>query len=198
MRLINTLSIALLTTCLSFTAQADSHASHAGDAMHADGKPAIMSARTIKVVAMVEAIDHKSREVTLKKENGELVSFTADEEVRNLDQVSVGDTVSTEYQQQLSVEVLAADDAVPAYAEIEAMERAKEGEMPGVATVEVQIEVSTVTAIDLENNRFTLQTADGMLNEYEAASSENLKRAAVGDVVVVTYTQMMAIKVEKR
>ncbi|MEH6651322.1 MAG: hypothetical protein V7707_14945 [Motiliproteus sp.] len=196
MRLFNTLSIALLTTCLSLTAQADSHA--ADDAMHADQKPAIMSARTIKVVAMVEAIDHKSREVTLKKENGELVSFTADEEVRNLDQVSVGDTVSTEYQQQLSVEVLAAKDAVPAYAEIEAMERAKKGEMPGMKAVEVQIEVSTVTAIDLENNRFTLQTADGMQNEYEAASADNLKRAAVGDIVVVTLTQTMAISVEKK
>ena len=197
MRLINTLSIALLTTCLSFTAQADSHAAHADGAMDANAKPAITSSRTIKVIAIVEAIDHKNREVTLKKENGELVSFKADEQVRNLDQVNPGDTVNAVYKEQFSIEVMTAEDAKPAVAEIEAMARAKEGEMPGMTAVQTRVEVSTVTAIDLDKLLFTLQSADGTSNEFQAASADNLGRVSVGDVVVVTFTQTMALSVDK-
>ena len=49
------------------------------------------------ISSTVEAIDHKSRVVTLRRPQGDTVTFTASPEARNLDQVSVGDIVTAEY-----------------------------------------------------------------------------------------------------
>ena len=49
-------------------------------------------AQAVAVTATVEAIDQTTRMVTLKAADGKLVSFVADEAVKNLPQVKVGDT----------------------------------------------------------------------------------------------------------
>jgi hypothetical protein len=57
---------------------------------------------------------------------------------------------------------------------------------------------STVEEINLEANTFKLKEADGSINEYMARNPENLKRAAVGDLVVTTVTASVAIVVEEK
>jgi len=45
---------------------------------------------TLEVTAQVASIDHKTRVVTLKAEDGEEYTFVADPAVKNLDQVKKG------------------------------------------------------------------------------------------------------------
>src|SRR5262245_12232577 len=52
--------------------------------------PAVGAVASATAVATVEAIDQKTREVTLKKESGELVTIVVSEEARNLPQVKKG------------------------------------------------------------------------------------------------------------
>lgn len=158
-----------------------------------------MSATVADVTtSTVTAIDQQTRAVTLQGEDGNVVTFIADENVRNLAQVSVGDIVTVETVQNLTVEVFSAPNAVPAEGELVAETRAKLGEMPAAAIVDTKVEVSTVEAIDLEANTFRLKDVTGTVTEYIARDPENLKNAAVGDVVVATLTEAMAISVAKK
>ena len=50
-------------------------------------RPSMSTSRTMVVSAVVEAIDHETRVVTVRKADGEEITFTASEEARNLGQV---------------------------------------------------------------------------------------------------------------
>jgi hypothetical protein len=163
----------------------------------ATDKPSIHTSQTTKITAVVEAINHETREVTLRGPEGNTVSFVASEEARNLDQVSVGDIVMAEYKQSLSIEVFANDGSEPGAGELVVAGRSEKGEMPGVAAVDSTVVTATVEEINLENNTFKLKGPSGEVQEYVARDPENLKKAAVGDLVVITYTEALALSVEK-
>ncbi len=163
----------------------------------ADDKPAIYASDIMTVTAVVEAIDHETREVVLRGPQGNSVSFTASEEARNLGQVQVGDIVRAEYAQSMSIEVVANDGSEPGIGEMGAIGRAPEGAMPGVAAIDKRVVTATVEEINLEANTFKLKGPDGSIDEFTARNPDNLRRAAVGDLVVITYTEAVAISVEE-
>ena len=160
-------------------------------------RPSFAAQQTMVVTAVVEAIDHETRVVTVRRDDGEELTFTASEEARNLDQVSVGDVLVAEFVETITVEVLPGDGLGPDGAEAAAMARTKEGEMPGVAAMDSTVIISTVEDINIEANTFKLKGPDGVVTEYVARNPDNLKRSKVGDLVVITDTVAMAIMVEK-
>jgi hypothetical protein len=113
--------------------------------------------------------------VTVRKPDGEELTFTASEEVRNLPQVQVGDVLVAEYVESVSIEVMADDGLGTDAAEAVAMGRAEEGAMPGFAAMDSQIVIAKVEEINLELNTFK-----------------------VGDLVVITTTEAVAITVERQ
>ena len=165
---------------------------------HELDRPSFHASQSMMVTAVVEAINHETREVTLKRSDGEIISFVASEEARNLPQVSVGDIVNAEYVQSVSIEVVANDEGYePEQGEMAAIARTEAGEMPGVAAIETQVATATVEEINIEANTFKLKGIDGTVNEYVARNPENLKRAKVGDLVIMTVTNAVAIVVEE-
>jgi len=160
-------------------------------------KPYMFTSTTSRVTAVVEAINHETREVTVKKSDGEVVTFNASEEARNLDQVAVGDVVHAEYVQTMSVEVMANDGEEPTAAGVAVVGRTEKGDMPGMEAINSQIVTATVEEINIEANTFKLKGPDGDINEFTARDPENLKRAAVGDLVVITVTDSVALSVTK-
>jgi len=165
---------------------------------HELDRPSFHASQSVMVNAVVEAINHETREVTLKRSDGEIISFVASEEARNLPQVSVGDIVNAEYVQSVSIEVVANDEGYePEQGEMAAIARTEAGEMPGVAAIETQVATATVEEINIEANTFKLKGVDGTVNEYVARNPENLKRAKVGDLVIMTVTNAVAIVVEE-
>jgi hypothetical protein len=155
------------------------------------------TSETVTITALVEAINHETREVTLRGPEGNTVSFVASEEARNLDQVEAGDIVMAEYVQSMSIEVMANDGFEPGAGEISAAGRSEKGEMPGMAAIDSVVVTATVEEINIEANTFKLKGPSGEIKEYEARNPENLKKAEVGDLVVITYTEAVAITVEK-
>ncbi len=180
--------VALLLSCAAVSA---------ADEQAAMDKPYLYTSITQQITAVVEAINHETREVTVKKPDGEIVTFTASEEARNLDQVAVGDLVHAKYVQSMSIEVVANDGFEPAAGGVSTVARTEKGEMPGMVAVDSQIVTATVEEINLEANTFKLKGPAGNINEFTARDPENLKRAAVGDLVVITTTEAVAISVEE-
>jgi len=169
----------------------------AGETAPVTDKPSLSTSETIIMTAMVEAINHETREVTLRGPEGNSASFVASEEARNLGQVQVGDIVMAEYVQSMSIEVVANNGSEPGAGELAAAGRSEEGEMPGMAMIDTVVVTATVEEINIEANTFKLKGPSGEIKEYEARNPENLKKAEVGDLVVITYTEAVAITVEK-
>ena len=160
-----------------------------------DEKPSYFASQTVMVTAVVEAINHETRVVTLRKAEGDTVTFTASDEARNLNMVRVGDIVNAEYEETLSIEVVANDGTEPEKLELAGMTRTEEGDMPGFAAFDATRVIATVEEINLEANTFKLKGPNGVVNEYVARNPDNLRRSAVGDLVIITVSEAVAISV---
>ena len=163
----------------------------------ATDKPSMSTSQTVVLTAVVEAINQETREVTLRGPEGKTVSFVASEDARNLGQVKVGDIVMVEYVQSMSIEVFANDGTEPGAGNLTVAGRSEEGAMPALTAIDALVVTATVEEINLEANTFKLKGPAGEIKEFEARDPENLKKAAVGDLVVITYTEAIAISVEK-
>lgn len=160
-------------------------------------KPAIEESTLVTVTATVEAIDQKTRMVTLKGPQGNSVTFKAGEQVKNLSQVKVGDSVLAKYYESVAVEVKKPGEAKPGVTKQEAVTRAKPGETPkGLAVSQVTV-TTTIAAIDKKKPTVTLKGADGKTTTVKVRNPKNLENVKVGDQVVITYTEALALSLEK-
>ena len=185
-------TLSLITALLLFASPCWS-----GESTPATDKPSMSTSQTVILTAVVEAINHETREVTLRGPEGNAVSFVASEDARNLGQVKVGDIVLAEYVQSMSIEVFANDGSEPGAGALSVAARTVEGEMPGVAVMDSVVITATVVDINIEDNTFKLKGPEGEITQYTARDPENLKKSEVGDLVVITYTEAIALSVEK-
>ena len=147
--------------------------------------------------ATVEKIDHETRMVTLRGAGGKAVTFRAGDNVKNLAQVNVGDRVVAQYHESLVFDVYRKGDATPGIAVSEGVGSAEQGEMPAAAGVQAVTVTSTIAAIDRETPAVTLKGPQGELTTIKVRHPEKLERVSVGDLVEITYSQAVAISVEK-
>lgn len=180
------LIIALLF--VSATAIADQH--------EGDPKPAMFASQTSTMQAVVEAIDHEARLVTLRREDGSSVTFTPSPDVKNLDQVNVGDILHVEYSQSVSIQVATIEGMETGAGEVAGITRSAEGEMPAMAAMDTTVVIAKVVAIDMEAMTYKLEFPDGTVNEYVALVKENLDMADVGDMVAIETTESVIAVVE--
>jgi hypothetical protein len=136
--------------------------------------------------------------VTIETDDGETLEFAISSDVRNLDQVQAGDFVIAQIFQEIDIEVRANPDGLqPAEATSMVAGRAEAGEMPAGVVGKAVVVMALVTAIDLEANTFTLKGPEGNEMMFEAQNPDNLRRAEVGDLVVITIAQSMGVLVER-
>ena len=166
-----------------FAAVADEHAEK--------GKPFLTATQQVKVETIVEAMNYDTREVTLKGPEGGLVTVVA-KNTPNLEDVAAGDRVDVEYLQNLTIEVLEGEGAVPGQGVMTVNQTNQPGEAPAGMEAVTTITAATIAAINLENNTFKLNMPDETVQEFTAMVPENLKRVEVGDLVVVTATEAIA------
>lgn len=164
--------------------------------MKAGEKPGVMASHLITVTASVEAIDMDKRLVTLKGPEGNSVTLKVDEQARNLAQLKVGDQVTTQYYESISLVAQSPDSVTPGTTEIAAMERAPLGEKPGMAAVDSRIITATVEKVDLESRLVTLKRPEGKSVTLKVDErTPNLENVKTGDQVVGRFTQAIAISV---
>jgi len=158
-------------------------------------RPKVVKERAAVMTATVEAIDLEKRLVTLKGPKGETRTIKVGEEARNLPQVKVGDLVTVKFYESMAVEVIKPGTAAGA-GQSSAIVRAKPGERPGgMATRTAQV-TATVTAIDKKKGTLTLKGPEGNLVTAKAEDPKNLDKVKVGDDLLITITEALAISVE--
>lgn len=160
-------------------------------------QPLLAEETLVQAEATVTAINHETREVTLKNAQGETATFIADASVRNLGQVEVGDVLTVEYLEGVVIEVVDPNTELGA-AEANVAARAEPGQKPGAGAISEVSIVVQIVAIDLANGTATVKTADGKNKKVKARYPENLKKIAVGDKVMATFTEAIAITVKEK
>jgi hypothetical protein len=153
----------------------------------------------VTVSARVEAVDLKKREVTLKGPLGNVASFVVDERVKRLNEVKVGDEVTAEYYVSLAGELRAPTDEekkTPLIV-LEGGARAPKGTSPAAGGLRAFKVVATVVGLDLPTQSVTLEGPLGNSGSIRAEKVENLKQLRLGDTVIVTYTEALAISLKK-
>jgi hypothetical protein len=161
----------------------------------AQDKPSFQLRVSEDATATVQAIELEKRLVTLKSSEGRVETIQVSEAARNLPQVKVGDLVSVTCEKTLDVQVVAEGAAVPGESSAEVTARAPKGEKPAGAVMGVQRIAATIAGIDKIAGTATLEGSDGVLRPVRVLNPENLDRIAVGDRVLITYTEISAVSV---
>ena len=71
------------------------------------GTPGGYKVRTYKISAVVDAIDYKNRYVALRGPKGNTLALPVSDDVKNLEQVQVGDKLSIVYTEALALQMVA-------------------------------------------------------------------------------------------
>jgi len=150
-----------------------------------------------RVEARVKSIDLKKRLVTLSDDSGGEATFRADEAVKNLPQVKVGDVVEGELVEAVVIELRQAtpEEAAAGITIAEAAATAEPGQKPAGLFVRELKAVLTIEAIDKQAGTVTLRGPAGNTRVVPVRDRSNLDRAKVGDTVVVTYTESLHLEV---
>ena len=176
--------------CLSTAASAQ------GGAAAAAGPKGEAVVSQVKVTATVMMIDQKTREVTLKAEDGREATFVADSTVKNLAQVKKGDVITATYTEAVAYEVMKKGVKAPGAESKVAAATAAPGTKPAAAVGQKTTVTVTVVAMDPKVPSVTFKGPAGNTRTIKIASADKLKGVNIGDTVDITYAEAIAIKVE--
>jgi Cu/Ag efflux protein CusF len=145
------------------------------------------------VTGTIEAINKKAGTVTLKGPEN-----TATFKVRdraNLKKAKVGDQVVAKYRESLSGHVKQPGEEAPKQEVTESATSQPQGQ-PGAAAARKETATVVITAIDQKAGTLTVKGPEGNSLTVKARDPKNLKKVKVGDELVVTYTQALAVSLK--
>jgi hypothetical protein len=174
------------TLCLATVARAETPAS--------DPKGEVVMA-SATVTATVIKINHETREVTVKTEDGEEHTFVASEDVKNLAQVKPGDVITATYGEALAYEVKKGGQVVDV-ATVVGGGAAAPGSRPAGGIARQTTVTVLITAIDPTVPSVTFKGPQGNTRTIKVLHPEKLEGVSVGDTVELTFTEAFAVKVE--
>jgi outer membrane murein-binding lipoprotein Lpp len=162
----------------------------------ASQKPSGKMENVLEARATVTAIDLSQREITLKDAKGDAVDVQVPDEVKNLDQIRVGDEVVISYTEAIAWQVKPASKGAPGVSADAGVSTAQPGDKPGGKIGRTITLTATITKIDLANGTVTLTGPGGTSKTIKARDPSNLKKVQVGDLVDISYTEAMAVSVK--
>ena len=177
-----------------------------GDALGAEKKPGASAARMtredsvlVTVTASVESIDAAKREVTLKGPLGNTVTFTVDPRVKRLGEVKVGDLVRAEYYISFAAELRkpTPEEEKTPFVLLETTAKAPPGASPAAGALRQFKVVTTIEGLDRPTQTVTVKGPRGNYLTARVADPSRLTQVRIGENVVITYTESLAIALEK-
>jgi hypothetical protein len=187
------LASALAIATLGFPAFAQQPATGGTVVKSEPGKASITSAA--EVSARVVGIDKATRTVTLKGAKGNVMDIVAGDEVKNFDQIRLGDLVVARYVQALTLELRKTKGGGDAVVK-EGVARAQPGERPAGAVARQVTVIADVIGVDPKKKTITLKGPKGNVVELDVQNPDQFKVVKKGDQVEATYTEALALSVE--
>ena len=150
----------------------------------------------VTLTATVESIDLDTRTVVLKGKSGRLTTVNVGEEVRNLDQVKVGDRVVLTYREAVAVQLVKEPDSgITERRQTLSGTRAPLGQLPS-ATLRDKVEiVANVLSVNQKTRKVILQGPEHGVT-VKVAPDIDISGVRAGDQVRVVYVEEFGISVE--
>ena len=133
--------------------------------------------------------------MTLRGSRGNVFALKLGPDVRNPDQVKVGDRVVVEYLEALSLTLKKDGKELRSSTEIADGLRAPAGDRPGAAAAEQLSVTADVIGVDARTRLVRLRGPEQTVELYIRDPAQ-LKLIKVGDQVDAVYTQAIALSVE--
>ena len=188
-------ALLMVMALLPLAAQAQSAPTTQAAVGTAPGKAA--AAATTEVTAKVVAVDAAQRTVTLQSASGKTRTIDVGEEVRNFNQIKVGDTVQAKYTEALALELKKGTMSMSAPTEEQAITPAPPaGAKPGGTVARKVTAMTEVIAVDPTKKMVTLRGPRGNEVDVDVQDPDQLKNIKKGDHVQVTYVEALAISVK--
>jgi Cu/Ag efflux protein CusF len=190
----------MLLTQLPALAQSTTTSTPAEKAPAPAEKPPVRSrsaTSVTKIRGTVSAVDKDAGTVTLKGPKGRTVTIDVKDKSK-LDQINVGDPVVAAYMEAVALRVVkAGSGAAPGVTTQETRVTSKPGETPAGAVGREVTATVTITAIDRKAHTVTVKGPQGGTETIKARDPKNLEGLKVGDMVEITYTQALAVSLDK-
>jgi Cu/Ag efflux protein CusF len=155
------------------------------------------AASVTKIRGTVAGVDKDAGTVTLKGPKGRTVTIEVKDKSK-LDQITVGDPVVAAYMEAVAWRVVkAGSGAAPGVSTQETRVSSKPGETPAGAVGREVTATVTITAIDRKNHTVTVKGPQGGTETIKAKEPKNLEGLKVGDMVEISYTQALAVSLDK-
>jgi hypothetical protein len=160
------------------------------------GPAPVTSESLVTATATVESVDQSTRKVRLRNSDGTSLTVTAGPEVVNLPQLAVGDVVTIDYYEAVTLAMADAGESGDVSATVGGV-AAPEGDKPGGAAVVSTTIVVRVVSYDEVTHLATFVTPSGATERATVSPDMRAFAAArkPGDLVSVTLTEAVAVTI---
>lgn len=145
---------------------------------------------------LVTSVDPATRIIGLKRANGEPLEVVAGPEVKNLDQIKVGDNVVSRHTLALVMELIKGGNGIRERVESSDSGSAKPGEKPEAYSAKKIAFVADVKKVDKKKQVVTLLGATNNTVLLKIRDPEQLKLIKKGDQIEGVYAEAVLISVE--
>jgi len=151
----------------------------------------------ITAISKVTAVDPAKRTVTLTNPDGVSNTYKLGKNVRNFDQIKVGDEVKATLLESVAVNVRKSS-APPDASGRGVIAVAPKGAMPGVIMAKTRQITAKILSVDTQARTVTVEGLAGGMPTIKVGPKVNLGELQKGDDVTLRVTDALAIRVEKR
>jgi len=154
------------------------------------------SATVVTIHGKIVAVDRPKKLVTLEGPNGKQITIHVYNPY-NLKQAKAGDPFVARFYEIITVVKTKPDPSLPAVSFAQGIVTAEPGQTPGAAFGrQIQV-VATVDAINKAERTIVIKGPDGAEETVKAHHRSDLKHIKVGDQIVITLTNAVAISFKK-
>jgi len=164
-----------------------------------DRRPSKEKWDQVTMQGTVTEINADTRELTLMGTNGGLVTITASEAVERFDEIAVNDVLKFEYYTYMKAEFrepTAEETAEPLVVMAEGG-KAPEGIDPAAVVGAVVKAVVSIEVLNRPNMTATVRGPGGNYVTIQMEDKELIKELNIGEVLILTYAEAIAVSLEK-
>lgn len=153
----------------------------------------------VHATATVESVNVEKRELVLKGSLGEMSTLSVSPDVKRLGEIKPGDQVKVNYYLAVAAELRepTEDEKKHPIMVVEGAAKAPKTDSPAAAALNVVRVVATVEGLERPTKMLTLKGPRGNYLSVRARDVKKLEQLHLGDTIVVTFTEALAVGVEK-
>jgi Cu/Ag efflux protein CusF len=162
-----------------------------------NAQPSSMLTKRMNVTATIASLDLKDRMMTLRMDDGSMLTVHAPRDTKELSQLKPGDQVQIDYYESLA---LSWSKAGPNAAGSTTVTSHTSGKLPSTITSTTVKSPVEIAGIDQANHKLTVKLANGETDTIDVNDPDmqsELQNLHVGDKINVTFTRASLLSVKR-